>query len=247
MFTYSAGNNTRRWGKRCAAALMLAALLALLAGCGGTDPETADPVPTNKASSSNPTRVPGPYRSVEQKLADGDVTVVQETFRLTDQLTYRLLSDHTAVLTRAEGYEKYEAKSIPWGFSADGENYTVTVIGEKAFLESKIRSITVPSCVCEISPGAFMSCTWLETFSCYGTEPVISGSMFIGCSGLKKLNLNQNMYTVTDDVVFSGDGTELIYFPAQKWTSGYTVPDTCTRINRSSCMNIRKHDQENIP
>lgn len=70
-----------------------------------------------------------------------------------------------------------------------GKNYTVTSIGSRAFRETQITSITLPSSVTSIGKNAFWGCINLTSITLPDTFTSVKDSVFYGCTKLQKIYL----------------------------------------------------------
>ena len=88
---------------------------------------------------------------------------------LIDGIYYNLDADYlTAEVTSTpDGVDKYSGSiSIPESVTYEGEEYSVTSIGESAFYDCiDLTSITIPNSVTSIGESAFEYCTDLTSIS----------------------------------------------------------------------------------
>ncbi len=84
---------------------------------------------------------------------------------------------------------------------------TVKSIGDQAFINSNLKTLTIPASVISIASSALM--TYLSDIS------------------VAEENMN---YSSVDGVLFNADKTELIRFPEGKEVSTYTIPSTVVSI-----------------
>jgi len=85
----------------------------------------------------------------------------------------------------------------------------VTYIGNKAFKSCSLTGVMIPHSVTYLSEGAFRFCSNLVAIT---------------------VEINNPVYTSVDGVVFDKNLTTLVTFPAGKDGSGYTIPNSVTRI-----------------
>lgn len=133
---------------------------------------------------------------------------------------------------------------------ASGEPYTVTSIANYAFHScANITSVSIPSTVTSIGMQAFYNCTSLTTVSIPSSITEISFDVFEGCVSLAAINIaegNAN-YASIDGVLFNNDKTELLYYPASKTGSSYSIPGTVTKIGSSAFENCSNLTSITIP
>ncbi|MDR0472753.1 MAG: leucine-rich repeat domain-containing protein [Treponema sp.] len=134
----------------------------------------------------------------------------------------------------------------------------VTSIGNNAFAEKNIISITIPNSVTSIGDEAFSGCSSLASVNIPNGVTSIGNSAFDGCSSLASVSI-PNSVTSIEDVAFSGctslaaitvaaantefssvDGvlynktqSSLIQYPAGK-TGSFTIPNSVTRIENGA-------------
>ena len=121
---------------------------------------------------------------------------------------------------------------IPSSVSYGGTTYTVTGIGDEAFEESTITSISIPETVTTIGKEAFEDCENLTTITIGKNITFIgdeykAGGTFYKCTSLTSINVeagNANFSSI-DGVLFSKDGKTIYAYPAGKTGTEYTVPD----------------------
>ena len=109
----------------------------------------------------------------------------------------------------------------------------VTVIGAKAFFECRlIESIAIPDSVTIIEDNAFTGCERLTSVTIPQNVTSIGDHVFLGTSSLESIDVEagNNYYTSEGGVLFNADKTTLVYYPAGKSGSAYTIPDTVIEI-----------------
>ena len=146
---------------------------------------------------------------------------------------------------------------IPSKVTYDGEEYSVTSIGNNAFYGcssltsitipegvteigdyaffycSSLTSITIPEVVTSIGGGAFYDCSSLTSITIPEGVTEIGGAAFVGCSSLTSIDvaLDNNSYTSINGVLFSKDKTILIKYPeGKKDVTSYAIPESVTKI-----------------
>ena len=121
---------------------------------------------------------------------------------------------------------------VPSEVEYEGVTYTVVLASDTFTYNTEITSVTLPDTIIEITEYTFSGCTSLETVTMPADMMVISGVMFENCDSLTTVNLTgEGRYVSDDGVVFSQDGSELVYFPAGR-TGEYTVPESVSTIGR---------------
>ncbi|MDR0790079.1 MAG: leucine-rich repeat protein [Bacteroidales bacterium] len=98
------------------------------------------------------------------------------------------------------------AVSIPSSVAnnGNGQSYTVTSIGNWAFIEcSGLTSVTIPNSVTSIGGFAFVDCTGLTSVTIPNSVTLIGNSVFYNCSGLTSVAIG-NSVTSIGGSAFSG-------------------------------------------
>ena len=105
--------------------------------------------------------------------------------------------------------------TIPSSVSYNGQNYSVTNIGNSAFYGcSALTSVTIPNSVTSIGSNAFYGCSALTHIRCEATTPpTLGGDLF---------------YDTNFQVVFVPTGTATAY--ANAWGNNYTYIDSETEV-----------------
>ena len=132
---------------------------------------------------------------------------VDDTFT-TDGITYKVTS--TSPMEVQVGIGKYNspaidksttgAMTIPASVTdSDGNNYSVTSIGEHAFDGcSGLASITIPNSVTSIGDEAFYGCSGLSSITIPNSVMTIGYAAFSDCSGLTSLTIPNSVTSIGD-------------------------------------------------
>ena len=105
---------------------------------------------------------------------------------------------------------------------------SVTIIGENAFINSNyFTSLIIPESVKEIDNAGFYGCEALESVTIKGSMPVLGTGAFAACDLLKTFIIEDENYVVKDGVLFNRELTKLV--TCFGTTEGeYKIPDTVT-------------------
>lgn len=108
---------------------------------------------------------------------------------------------------------------------------SVTSIGMGAFMNSTITNVTIPMSVTSIGIAAFMDCTRLTSVTISDGVTSIGYNAFRFCPNLTSIDVADDnaYYCSRDGVLFNEDRTELIRCPAKK-SGVYKIPDSVTSI-----------------
>ena len=110
---------------------------------------------------------------------------------------------------------------------------SVVVIGRWAFVNDyALESITIPEGVVSLGDNAFQNCVSLTSVSIPASVTAMGNGLFARCSRLEEINVasGSTAFCSVDGVLFSGDMTQLIQYPAGKWGGVYSIPSGVTEI-----------------
>lgn len=115
---------------------------------------------------------------------------------------------------------------------------SVQTIGKEAFSDSVyLETVSIPDSVKKIEYHAFYDSQSLEMVEIPASVEVIGNNVFDACYSLEAINVSSEnaTYSSVDGVLFSKNGTELIYYPATKVTA-YTIPDGVKTIKENAFL-----------
>lgn len=112
---------------------------------------------------------------------------------------------------------------IPETVNDGAQNYTVTSIGNDAFVNSSLTSITIPNSVTTIGNSAFWGCTGLTSITIPNSVTSIGNGAFSDCYGLTSA-------TIGDAVTTIGDGA----FANCTSLNSITIPNSVTAIGNTA-------------
>ena len=149
--------------------------------------------------------------------------------------------------------------TIPATIVYNGQTYTVTSIGNRAFANCHITSVTIPDSVTSIGNYAFSHCTDLTSVTIPDSVTSIGGYAFGGCSSLTEVTIPDSV-TVIDSGTFIEctdltsvdipDGVTSIGNGAFSRCSGLTsvdIPDSVTSIGNSAFLECSGLTSVDIP
>ena len=120
----------------------------------------------------------------------------------------------------------------------------VTEIGDYAFKGcTSLRSVNIPSSVVKINIGAFSECASLTDIAISEGLTQIAGGVFDYCTALTSIKVSEEnqSFCDIDGVMFSKDGSTLVFYPVGRGESRYAIPERVTeiRVNAfSTCENL---------
>lgn len=109
----------------------------------------------------------------------------------------------------------------------------VTSVGERAFSNCKaLTGVALPASVTGIGDYAFSGCTGLTAFTVPAGVTGIGTGVLAGCTALGAISVSSGntKYCAVDGVLFNGQKTVLLQYPAGKTASAYTIPSGVTGI-----------------
>ena len=116
------------------------------------------------------------------------------------------------------------------------DGYTVTKIGNSAFLGKRITSVTIPDTITEIDQGTFAHCPALVTVKIPKNVSVISSTAFSDCKSLTGFEVdlqNRHFAHDADGVLYTKDGLNLLQVPGAM-EGKFVVPEGVMYIDGSA-------------
>ena len=131
------------------------------------------------------------YRTNDKITLTGNTTLYAIWCKLTYTITNEELRQ--VELSGYEGDKPAGVLNIPSQVNINGINYSVTSIGNKAFLGcNDLVSVTIPSSVTSIGNYAFRNCSNLQSVTIPNSVTSIGNYAFGGCSNLQSVTINGN-------------------------------------------------------
>ncbi|MBE6708918.1 MAG: hypothetical protein E7578_06725 [Ruminococcaceae bacterium] len=107
-----------------------------------------------------------------------------------------------------------------------------------------LTDVVIPDSVTELGFNTFAGCTSLESIEIPNGVVAINRYMFAGCSSLKEITVKEGNKKLTsvDGILFDKEMKNIIFYPAGKTESSYTLPDSVESIDSHaiSCDNLRE-------
>lgn len=133
---------------------------------------------------------------------------------------------------------------------------SVTTIGDGAFEQAGLTSVTLPGNLLSIGTRAFKNCTMLTSLTIPESVKAIGESAFSGCSGITALTWNAincpsngNLYTSNINQVTIGSQVELLpdYFVANSKITQINIPESVVSIGYRAFYNCDGFSSLTIP
>lgn len=109
----------------------------------------------------------------------------------------------------------------------------ITTLETQAFASCAFAQITLPDSLTTIKSNAFSLCTSLTELHIPAQVKTIGNCAFSDCSSLQKFTVadeNSN-FSEREDVLYSKDGTTLIWYPSAKSNSSFVIPDIVKTVS----------------
>ena len=153
-----------------------------------------------------------------------------------DGIYYNLLNETSVEVTYAKYTYYVDCVTIPSTVEHDGNTYSVTTIGEKAFRTCiDLTSVLIPSSVTTIKKSAFERCIGLTNVTIPESVTEIGGSAFERCTGLTSVNILNSV--IGESMFLDCTGLTAVTIPGSVTTiSGYAFCG-CTGLTNVTITN----------
>ena len=175
------------------------------------------------------------------------VNAAAQTFTA-DGINYNVTSEADMACEVVENYQAGYSGDvvIPAQVTADGKTYTVTAVGENAFINDEVKSVKLPSTVTEIKNSAFYMCQNLTDVDLGGNVKTIGGSAFTMCP-IASITLPETLESIGGQAFYMGklSSVELpsslkeigmLAFGGTPLTS-VVIPNSVTEVGDGAFMN----------
>ena len=126
----------------------------------------------------------------------------------------------------------------------------VIKINDFAFANCKLLSeVILNTSITKIGKNAFQNCVSLKSFFVPRSITLIENGVFKGCKTLEKIEVDpkNKYYRSFNNVLFTKNKSELIFYPPSLPDETYDVPDSVTRINSYAFYGCTNLKSINIP
>ncbi len=120
--------------------------------------------------------------------------------------------------------------NIPETASYEDETFDVVGIGNNAFLECSVTSVTIPSSETSIGNYAFEYCTGLTEIEIPNSVTSIGNSVFTRCTNLVKVTLPEGLESISDYMFSYCSSLASIDIPSSVTSIGESAFQTCVSL-----------------
>ena len=176
-----------------------------------------------------------------------------------EEFEFEVLSseDHTAYISKYNGKDANVV--IPSTVEIDGVEYTVTSIGNNAFLSNTTaKTVDIPNTVTNIEYNAFYGCRNLEEISIPNSVTTIGNCAFYNCKKLETLTIPESVTSIGDWAFdYCSNLKTLNYNATNAWVSSNSafsntvttlnIGNTVTTIGGNAFNNCTNLETANVP
>ena len=154
------------------------------------------------------------------------------------QTLYYIISGGNAIVTfpgNSEEYAYYNYRKptgnlvIPDSVTNGGITYAVTSIGDYAFINCNITTVTIPNTVTSIGACGFQNCG-LTSVSIPNSVTSIGGNAFSGCTSLSSINIPDSVTTINPGTFYHCTSLASINIPSSVTSIGSSAFRNCNGL-----------------
>jgi len=164
-----------------------------------------------------------------------------KTFEFTykgQTLKYEVANGNEAKVSKQQSERISGDVKIPERVKFKGEKYTVTTIGEEAFLYCPgLTSVIIPNSVTTIGEEAFLSCFRLTSVNIPNSVTTIGEEAFSHCDGLTSVNIPNSVTTIGEYAFWNCTGLTSVTIPNSVTTIGEAAFANCTGLTSITIPN----------
>ncbi len=207
--------------------------------CRSINPPTIESNTFDSSHYSNATLTVPHYGMSDYQAANywKNFTTINDTYDVEVNGIYYIVNNMTAK-TVSVWYNNKKAGTdysgnvvIPSTITESGATYTVTVIGENAFYECPVTSVTLPSTITKIDQGAFHYCSNLTSITIPDNVTTIGLYAFEGCTTLAEVNFGNGLTSIAPWAFMYCRALTSIVLPASLTSIGGAAFSGCTALN----------------
>lgn len=126
--------------------------------------------------------------------------------------------------------KKYNGNDAVVNIPSEINGTPVTTIGNAAFRDSSVTSVTIPDSVTSISDDAFGFCSQLTNISIPNSVTYIGFSAFNSCTSLKSITLPSSLSTIQSYAFYNCGNLKTIRIPVSVTSIGNCAFDVCPSL-----------------
>ncbi|MBR6845850.1 MAG: leucine-rich repeat domain-containing protein [Bacteroidaceae bacterium] len=157
-----------------------------------------------------------------------------------DGIYYNKNSDGTSVTVtyKSTSYKSYSGSvTIPSQVTYSGKNYSVTRIGNQAFLRcTSLTSVTIPNSVTSIGYYAFYGCSGLTSVTIPNSVTSIGYYAFYKCSGLTSVTIPYSVTSIGGGAFYGCSGLTSVTIPNSVTSIGGSAFRACIGLTSVTCQ-----------
>ncbi len=215
-------------------------------------PSTIDGIPVTKLSSN------AFWRALDLEtinIPDSVALIEDFTFSSNLKLTETNVDENNQNYASVDGvlFNKDVSELIQFPIKKSSIIYevpaTVTTLKTRAFSQSEIRGVKLPTGLKTIESSAFLGCLQLVNITIPSTVSNIGLYSFISCpllTDIKVARANES-YSSLDGVLYNYDRTTLVQYPVGRTETEYVIEDGTKIINDGAFMNCTSLTSVTIP
>ena len=128
-------------------------------------------------------------------------------------IAYNITSNGTVEVTHRGSYKYSGDIIIPSSVTYEGTTYSVTTIGEDAFMSClNLTSVIIPNSITAIGNSAFSACGF-TTITIPNSVITIGNSAFAGCLGLTSVTIPNSVTAIGEDAFEMCSGLTSVIIP----------------------------------